>query len=29
MAARYPYYVLIDSPDGAAKEAEISGATAR
>jgi adenine-specific DNA-methyltransferase len=26
MAARFPYYLLIDSRDGAAKEADISGA---
>lgn len=26
MSARYPYYLLADSPDGAAKEMEISGA---
>ncbi len=25
MAARYPYYILADSPEGVAKEAEISG----
>lgn len=25
MAARYPYYVLADSPDGAAREAELAG----
>jgi len=25
MSARYPYYVLVDSPDGVVKEAEISG----
>ncbi len=25
MAAKYPYYVLMDSPDGAAREAELTG----
>jgi adenine-specific DNA-methyltransferase len=29
MAARYAYYLLADSPDGIAKEAELSGETSR
>ena len=27
MGARYPYYLLVDSPEGQAKEAELSGTT--
>ena len=27
MAARYPYYLLADSPEGVAKEAELTGQT--
>ena len=29
MAAKYPYYLLADSPEGIKKEAELTGKTAR